>query len=275
MIQMPEGPPDPEPEKTPWTDHQGRLHPQDSRMLIGEFLGSLPLFSGLSETRLAALAQECRLKQVPRGACLFLQGDPADALFVVRSGSFAILLSSLDGRELVINEMRPGDCFGELGLLTGLSRSTNAVARAPGTSEVLVIPRDAFMAILEKEPLLSRRLLETIAQRLRNSSEREGALAFLDAQARLARVLLGLDDQASERGYVTISQEELAQRTGLTRQTVAKALGRWRRRGWLITGRGHIMLLNRAQLQKFEQHLNGSRFSEARSQEVCDLRPQG
>ena len=229
---------------------------KDGMTSIGEFLGSLPLFAGLSSTRLAALAQECHFRRAPRGCYLFFQGDPADALYVVRSGSFAIVLSSPDGRELVINEMRYGDCFGELGLLTGHSRSTAAVARAPGDSEVLVIPRDPFLMLLEAEPLLARCLLETIAQRLRDSSEREGALAFLDAQARLARVLLGLDDQASERGYVTISQEELAQRTGLTRQTVAKALGRWRRRGWLITGRGHIMLLNRAQLQQLEQHLD-------------------
>jgi CRP-like cAMP-binding protein len=228
---------------------------QDHSTPIAKFLASLPLFAGLSATGLAALAQECHIKRVPRGSYLFLQGDPADALYVVRSGSVAILLSSPDGRELVINEMHAGDCFGELGLLTGLSRSTGAWARAPGGSEVLVIPRGAFLAILDAEPSLSRRLLETIAQRLRNSSEREGALAFLDAQARLARVLLGLDEMASERGYVTISQEELAQRTGLTRQTVAKALGRWRRKGWLITGRGHIMLLDRARLQQLEQHL--------------------
>jgi CRP/FNR family cyclic AMP-dependent transcriptional regulator len=230
--------------------------PLDSTTSIGEYLGSLPLFADLSRTRLGALAQECTLKRVPRGSYLFMQGDPADALYVVRSGSVAIVLSSPDGRELVINEMRPGDCFGELGLLTGRCRSTHAVARAPEGSEVLVIQRRTFQAILEAEPSLSRRLLETTAQRLRDSSEREGALAFLDAQARLARVLLGLDQQASELGYVTISQDELAQRACLTRQTVAKALGRWRRRGWLLTGRGHIMLLDRAQLQQFEQHLN-------------------
>jgi CRP/FNR family cyclic AMP-dependent transcriptional regulator len=246
---MLEGPPGETQERAPRVPN--------TRTPIGEFLGSLPLFAGLSEARLAALAQESRFKRVPRGSYLFFQGDLADALYVVRSGSFAILLSSPDGRELVINEMHCGDCFGELGLLTGKLRSTSAMARGAGSSEVLVIPRDAFLSVLDAEPLLSRRLLETMAQRLRNSSEREGALAFLDAQARLARVLLELDDQASERGYVTISQEELAQRTGLTRQTVAKALGRWRRRGWLITGRGHILLLNRPQLQHLEEQLNG------------------
>jgi CRP/FNR family transcriptional regulator, cyclic AMP receptor protein len=230
---------------------------QERGQSIAEFLGSIPLFADVSGARLLALAGECCLQRVPRGAYLFFQGDPAAALYVVRSGSFALLLSSPDGRELVINEMHHGECFGELGLLTGQPRSTNAVARAAGGGEVLVIPAKAFLALLDGEPLLARRLLETMARRLRSSSEREGALAFLDAQARLARVLLELDELESERGYVTLSQEELAQRTGLTRQTVAKALGRWRRRGWLITGRGHIMLLNRAQLGQLEEQCNG------------------
>jgi CRP/FNR family transcriptional regulator, cyclic AMP receptor protein len=235
---MPQGPPDE-------TRKKGQP--------IAEFLRSLPLFAGLTEARLLALAGKCGVRRVPRGAYLFFQGDPADALYVVRWGSFALLLSGPDGRELVINEMRCGDPFGELGVLTGQPRSTTAVARAAGGGEVLVIPAVAFLALLDEEPLLSRRLLETMARRLRSSSEREGALAFLDAQARLARVLLELDEVETERGYVTISQEELALRTGLTRQTVAKALGRWRRSGWLITGRGHIMLLNRAELQQLEE----------------------
>ena len=93
------------------------------------------------------------------------------------------------------------------------------------------MPRQAFLGILEAEPALARRILELTANRLRGSSERESALAFLDAQARLARLLLQLEQQAPEKGYVTISQEELAQRTGQTRQTVAKALGRWRQGG--------------------------------------------
>ena len=124
----------------------------------------------------------------------------------------------------------------------------------PGqTANCWSLPRQAFLGILEAEPALARRILELTANRLRGSSERESALAFLDAQARLARLLLQLEQQAPEKGYVTISQEELAQRTGQTRQTVAKALGRWRRAGWLITGRGHIMLLKREAFAQLEQ----------------------
>ncbi|PJF24254.1 MAG: hypothetical protein CUN53_18760 [Phototrophicales bacterium] len=67
------------------------------------------------------------------------------------------------------------------------------------------------------------------ANRLQLSGKRESALAFLDAQARLARLLLELEAKEQDKGYVTISQEELAHHTGLIRQTVAKALGKWRR----------------------------------------------
>ena len=151
----------------------------------------------------------------------------------------------------MINEMRSGDFFGELGPLTRHTRSSSAIART--ICELLVISRPIFLGILDAEPKLVRHLLEMTALRLRESSERESALAFLDAQGRLARLLLQLGKKELEKGYITISQQELAERTGQTRQTVAKALGRWRRSGWLITGRGRIMLLNHAALSNLEQ----------------------
>jgi CRP/FNR family cyclic AMP-dependent transcriptional regulator len=218
---------------------------------IRAFLEGLPLFAGLSELSLQALERAGRFEQVEKGQFIFFQSDPSDKVYVVKSGLVSITLVSPDGREMVINEMRPGDSFGEVGVLTRQPRSTSAVARTG--SELLVIPLQAFLGILAKEPALGRRILEVTANRLRGSSERESALAFLDAQARLARLLLQLDQNVPEKGYITISQEELAQRTGQTRQTVAKALGRWRRAGWLITGRGHIMLLNHAAFEKLEQ----------------------
>jgi CRP-like cAMP-binding protein len=154
---------------------------------------------------------------------------------------------------MMINSMRPGDIFGELGVLTDRPRSTSAVARAD--SKILAIPAEAFLTIVDEEPALARRILKITAERLQRSGEREGALAFLDAQARLARLLLELEKGETAKGYVTISQDELAHRTGLIRQTVAKVLGRWRRAGWLITGRGRILILNHDALTELENHL--------------------
>jgi CRP-like cAMP-binding protein len=140
-----------------------------------------------------------------------------------------------------------------LGILTKKSRSTSAIARTK--SELLVIPRQAFLNVVEQEPQIALRMLEITAHRLQVSGKRESALAFMDAQARLARLLLELEAQEQDKGYVTISQEELAHHTGLIRQTVAKALGKWRRAGWLITGRGRILILNRKALEDLESNL--------------------
>jgi CRP-like cAMP-binding protein len=220
---------------------------------ILQFLCSLTLFEGISQAGLETLASACRFKRAPKGTFIFFQGDPAKAVYLVCKGTIAIQLENPDGRGLVINEMSQGECFGELGVLTGEPHSTSAEAIVD--SEVLFIPRSTFQAVLEQEPRLALRLLEITARRLQNSSKREEALAFHDAQQRLARLLLRLDSLASDKGYLTLSQEELAQRTGLTRQTVATILGRWRRRGWLLTGRGHIVLLNQHELNLLNQNM--------------------
>ena len=218
-----------------------------------KFLDNIPLFSHLDKKSVDGLARASRFQQVEKGEILFFQADESEFAYIVRSGEISIVLSSPDGRDMVINKMRPGDIFGELGILTAQPRSTSAMARAD--SEILIIPAEAFVSIVDTEPSLARRILKITAERLQRSGEREGALAFLDAQARLARLLLELEREEKAKGYVTISQDELAHRTGLIRQTVAKALGKWRRAGWLITGRGRILILNHGALAELEKNL--------------------
>lgn len=226
---------------------------KEAEFEVLKLLAGIPVFSKLSEASLKTLAREARLKHAEKGEILFFQSDPSDAAYVVRSGNVSIVLNSFDGREMVINEMHCGDLFGELGILTGHPRSTSAIVHTK--SDLLVLPAPVFLQIIESDPQFALRMLEITAGRLQLSGKRESALAFLDAQARLARLLLELEEQEQEKGYVTASQDELAHHTGLTRQTVAKVLGKWRRSGWLITGRGRILILNREALQDLERSL--------------------
>ena len=213
-----------------------------------ESIRSSPLFADCEQTALVNLARACRVRHMPKGSVVFFQSDPGDALYLVLSGSVTILLNSLDGREFVINEVRCGDYFGEISLITGQPRSASAITCEK--SELMLIPDQAFQKVLNSQEQVVRHLLEHTAQRLSASSARESALAFLDASGRVVRILLQLDQENADKGYMSLSQEDLAQRTGLTRQTVAKILGRWRRAGWLLTGRNRIMLLNREALNK-------------------------
>ena len=214
---------------------------------LNQHLHTIPLFSGIQEDVLETLVKACRMRQLQKGELLFNQMDPAEAVYIVHSGCIVLFLATPDGRELVINEMHPCDCFGELALITGRPRSTGAMARVP--SVIISIPSDCFMEVLKRDTELMQRVLELTAQRLRVSSERESALAFLDSKARISRVLLLLDRQASEKGEIEITQEELAQHVGLARQTVTKILGQWQTIGWVKTSRGKVVLLDREALQ--------------------------
>jgi CRP/FNR family cyclic AMP-dependent transcriptional regulator len=207
------------------------------------------LFSDVDQTVIDSLARNSSMRKIAKGELLFYQDELADAVYIVSSGCISIFLGMRDGRELVINVMHPGDTFGEIALFTDQSRSTGAMGRED--AEVVSIPQQAFMNIVEDEPDLLRRVLEMTAQRLRVSSERESALAFLDASARIARVLLALDEQSEEKGVIEIIQEDLSQHVGLTRQTVASTLGKWRRDGWVDTTRGAILIQNRGVLEHF------------------------
>ncbi len=218
------------------------------------YLQEVSLFAGLSAASLDELAAGCKPARIEKGKYLFFQGDAAHAVYVVYKGWIAIFLHSDDGRELVLAEMQPGYVFGENAVITGLPRSASAVAHE--TTDLLRISAHAFLTVLDKEPTLSRQLLKQAARRLAEGNERARAFTFLNAGARIARVLCALDEmdqKTADKGYITVSQDELAQRTGLTRQTVARFLGDWRRQNYLITGRGRIMLLRRDALQALEE----------------------
>jgi CRP-like cAMP-binding protein len=224
-----------------------------SSAVIRQIVGSLPLFHGMSERSVLALCAACRLLRIDKGEILFFQQDTAEAAHVLRSGRISMLVSNADGRFLVLDDMQPGDLFGELGPLTRQPHSASALARAD--SETLVIPRAMFLNLIEDEAGFARRVLEITARRLHRSVQREQALAFMNAQARLARHLLALEEREHAKGYITTSQEDLANATGLIRQTVAKALSTWRRNRWLTTGRGRIVILNRKALEAVERGL--------------------
>ena len=220
---------------------------------IPGFLSSIPLFFQLRESSRLALERASRFRHVEKGEILFFQTDPSESAYVVRSADLSIVLNSSDGREMLVHEMRREDHFGESGVLTNRNRSTSAKARS--NSELLVIPGQVFLSIVESDPHFARCVLELTANRLQVSGARESALAFMDARACLARLLLEPDKQENERRYLTISQDELAHRTGLLRQTVAKAPGKWRQKGLMITGRGRIVLLDHKALEEIENQL--------------------
>ena len=209
--------------------------------LLG-FLSRQPLFADLSADELLPLARLVRRQRYPRGRVLFAQGELGNMAFIVRHGLVDIVVESADGRDLVLYEVRPGDHFGEMALLEGGPRSASAVCRED--SEVLAIARDDLLAELQRHPSIMLRMLQAMSRRLRLVDRRLETLVFHDAAIRLAEALWQASTEEGGWRVARIRQDDLASRIGVSRQTVNKLLGEWRRAGLVSVARGEIRLPN-------------------------------
>ena len=210
-----------------------------------------PLFRGLAPATLERMAALATQRGYRRGEIVFNAGDAGDALFGVVSGRIRISTGTAEGREIFLNIMEPGDTFGEIALLDGGTRT--ATATAIEAAELVSIRREPFFELLEREPKAALELLRLCGERLRWTSGLLEDAAFLDAPARLAKRLLSLgelhgEDSAGGR-TVRISQEELANFLGASRQSVNEQLQDWKTRGWVALGRGTVTVRDAAALR--------------------------
>jgi CRP/FNR family cyclic AMP-dependent transcriptional regulator len=197
------------------------------------------LFRGLPKETRARIAGLAARRVYEEGAVIFMRGDPGDSLCGVATGRVRISASAPGGKEVFLNIMEPGDAFGEIALLDGSPRTATATAMA--RSELIVIPRDAFSALLQSQPQLAAHLIQLLCKRVRWTAEAMEDTALLSVPARLAKRLLSLAG-AFGGAKVTLSQEELAQFLGLSRQIVNQHLQAWRGKGWISLGRGSVTL---------------------------------
>jgi CRP-like cAMP-binding protein len=200
--------------------------------------------------RLTALAIR---RTYEKGAVVFAQGDDGDALYGVASGRIRISACGAGGQEVFLNIMEPGDTFGEIAVMDGLPRTAAATALDPAI--LIVIRRQDFLELLEREPPLAIHLLRLLCERLRWTSELVEESAFLAGEARLAKrllILASLHGRAAAVGVLElgISQLELARFLGISRQIVNQHLSEWRRQGWVEVARSRILIRNAEALRK-------------------------
>jgi CRP-like cAMP-binding protein len=214
------------------------------------------IFGGLDDESLRALVQVSRTRRLRKGTMLFQQGDEGDALYGVVDGLIRICIAGESGKELTLGLMEPGDIFGEIALLDGLPRSADAYAAEDAI--LLVVDRAQFMPMLERGGKIARHVIELLCERLRENTERLGEHAFLNLQARLARKLQALAIAHGRRdGHgvtidVKLSQTELAQMLGVTREAVNKQLQTWTKQGVLHFDRGHITIADEKRLAEYQ-----------------------
>ncbi len=212
------------------------------------------LFSNLDDVELAAIANLCRQRSVPKGSILFYEDDPGTSCYILTDGSVKIVVNSQDGREHILGLLRPGDLFGEMSLLDGEPRSAAAVAVEE--SKVLTIQRDEFMSQLKADPTLTLKLLVVLTRRLRQTDRHVESLAFLSAPGRVARLLLDLGGELGKPSATgltfetTMTRQEMANLTGTSRETFTRVLMEYQDRGLVDIDRNQFTLRNETKLRE-------------------------
>jgi CRP-like cAMP-binding protein len=220
---------------------------------IVKMLGTIPLFAGLPPETLSAIARCARMRRVDAGEVVIERGDPPGALFAVATGKLKVVAPRSAGRDATLHILGPGEAFGEAALFQADGRTARVAALEE--SVLLAIDRADVMALLQRSTLLSGRLLELLARRLKATIAHFEATTSLDATQRLASKLLvlaehfGVAEGCGVRLTVKLSQSELGDLVDSTRQTVNRQLRAWQQAGVLDTHDGRIRVIDLAALR--------------------------
>jgi CRP/FNR family transcriptional regulator, cyclic AMP receptor protein len=194
-----------------------------------------------------ALVQAGRRQRHPARSRVFEEGDPGYEVLIVEQGSVKLVRVSTDGRELVVAVRGEGAILGELSAIDGGVRSTSASTLTP--VQLIAVSFERFRELLDTRAGIARALLDVLAERLRESTDRALELGTADALTRVCRRLAefaDLDPAPPVDGVVLtvpLSQQEIASLSGLSREAVVKALRTLRELGWIdVAGRSVTLL---------------------------------
>ena len=224
-------------------------------MTLVKVLASVPLFADLSDVQLQTVAEYARRRVFQERDVIVQRNSPGDALFIVISGKVKVSWTTEDG-ETIIAVFSAGDFFGELSVLDGEQRSADVIALEP--TEVLALSTEDVHACINRFPAISIALLRGLAGRVRRSTEWIRALSSQDVYGRIAQQLLFLSDQHGDPvpggGTVIrlrLTQNDMAGIVGASRESVNKAMGYFRAKGYIAVDTGHhITVLNREALER-------------------------
>ena len=211
-----------------------------------EVVRRAPLFTALDEAAAVSLRASMDSVKIAKGSILFKEGDDGEHLYVIVDGKLKLGTSSGDGRENLLSILGPGEMFGELSLFDPGPRTSTATAVTD--AKLLSLSHEKVIPWLKQNPEVSLQLLTRLSQRLRRTNEAVGDLVFSDVPGRVAKALIDLGDRfgkSSPEGLLVnhdLTQEELAQLVGASRETVNKALADFAGRGWLkLDGRSVLI----------------------------------
>lgn len=214
----------------------------------------MSFLAALTDEEAAELEAAGRRRRYPAGVTLFHEGDDAGPVIVLLSGRAKVAQLGAGGREAIVAVRGPGDLLGELSAFDGAPRSATVTTLEP--VEALLLAGSAFAALLERRPRLALVILRLVAARLRYADAQQAEFATHDVVGRVARRLLEIGERfgSAQDGRIEValplSQEELANWTGASREAVSRALQQLRSLKILETGRRRIVILDPEALRR-------------------------
>ena len=216
---------------------------------LTEILRGTHLLRSVPTRDLEEVVAVSRLRFFRRRQLVFTRDDPSDTVIVVVTGHVKVVVRSADGGELTLTIIPPGGMLGELGVADGGPRSADA--EALDDCQLLLIPREAIVAICARVPAAAQALASSVTAILRRLTEETADLVFLDLPRRVAKILISQPRGADGKIKLQMSQEEFAHQVGGTRQSVNAALRGFERRGWIEVRDRAVTLKQPAALSRF------------------------
>ena len=202
------------------------------------------LFGKLTPQHIDRLSACIVTKTVKRGTNIYAKGDPGTSLCAIGAGTVRISVPSVEGKDAVLDVLGKGSILGEIALLDGHPRTADAIAVTD--CELFVIERRDFLPLMREEPEIALKIIEILCSKLRRTTQQAEEVMFLDLPSRLAKALMRLldgDTAGMQERKVTITQKDLGNIIGMSRESTNKQLRIWEDKKWVRLERNAVVIL--------------------------------
>jgi CRP/FNR family transcriptional regulator, nitrogen oxide reductase regulator len=219
-----------------------------------KILRRVPFFARLPADTVAEVNRLFREHGYTAGEAIYFAGDPARRLYVIATGKVKLMRPTLQGQEILLDLLVPGEFFGSLSVLGDETYPDTAEAQTSCCA--LTIAAEDFQTILSRHPAVLLAVLEVVSGRLKKAHEMVKQLSADPVERRIASALLTLAEKVGEPqgGAVLIqtplSRQDLAAMTGATTETVSRVMSQFRKGGLIRSGRQWIAISDRGRLAR-------------------------
>ena len=211
-----------------------------------EFIKSIPYFPGLGQAELDSISRYIFEKKAERGEILLIEGEPGEALYFVVAGAVKVFKTSADGKEQILQIIRPGESFNDVPVFSG--GENIASAEAMGAVMLNVIKKSDLELILREHPRVAMNVIHVLSQRVQHLVSLVEDLSFRNVTGRVAKILLEYaGDGTGEKPHLT--QQEMAAMIGTAREMVGRSLKSLEEEGNIRMERHRIIITNKEALR--------------------------